>query len=261
METQTKLWTEQEARRLLELEADAIFGLEHRQDPAIGTFTPHGVNNRNVYAAYLWSPQAQFTVTQADIPVTVDEESSRQNYIPGESPLLLRRLCSLLNLPLSCIQGGPSYVVSLDILMNSTQQPRTALPILTSSDDSQVRQAKELARPDNWEADEWAELLGGKLGPWAMALDGREPVSICYSARRTPKAADAGIWTHRRHRGKGLAPAVVAAWARLEAPGKEAIFYSTSASNTASQSVALKLNLKLLGWIWKLEKPAGEETQ
>lgn len=143
------------------------------------------------------------------------------------------------------------------------QQPRAALPILTSSGDgdSQVCQRKGLARPDNWEVDEWAELLDGKLGPWAMAVNGTEPVSICFSARRTPKAAEAGIWTHSRYRGRGLAPAIVAAWARLEAPGKEAIFYSTSASNAASQSVALKLNLKPLGWVWKLEKPAGEETQ
>ena len=87
--------------------------------------------------------------------------------------------------------------------------------------------------------------------PWrqpclAIVQDGRL-ASLCYSARNTPTAAEAGVDTIEAFRGRGYAPAVVAAWARAVRQEGRIPLYSTSWDNLASQSVARKLGLILYG--------------
>ena len=87
--------------------------------------------------------------------------------------------------------------------------------------------------------------------PWrqpclAIVNDGRL-VSICYSSRNTDVAAEAGVDTIAEFRGRGYAPAIVAAWARaIRAEGRIPL-YSTSWDNLASRFVARKLSLVLYG--------------
>jgi RimJ/RimL family protein N-acetyltransferase len=76
----------------------------------------------------------------------------------------------------------------------------------------------------------------------AMVVDGAA-VSLCYSCRLTDRAAEAGLETLEEYRGRGYAPAVVAAWARAVRDAGRIPFYSTSWDNTASQAVARKLGL------------------
>ncbi len=99
-------------------------------------------------------------------------------------------------------------------------------------------------------------LLAGivsDLDALALTLEAREPrmaviedglaVSLCYSARLTERAAEAGVMTLEGYRGRGYAPMVVAAWAHaIRATGRIPL-YSTSWDNLASQSVARKLRL------------------
>ncbi|WP_424861712.1 hypothetical protein [Streptomyces sp. MMS24-I29] len=77
-----------------------------------------------------------------------------------------------------------------------------------------------------------------------------------WSPRARLLAVGAGVGARARqaaladHRGRRLAPAVVAAWATRERRNKEVLFYSTSSDNHASRSVARRLGLTPSGWIW-----------
>lgn len=90
--------------------------------------------------------------------------------------------------------------------------------------------------------------------PCIAAVEGEYAVSLCFSSRPLAvagnpdcPAAEAGVETRPDHRGRGLAPRVVAAWARaVRERGAEPI-YSTSWDNAASRAVARKLGLVCYG--------------
>lgn len=107
----------------------------------------------------------------------------------------------------------------------------------------------------NWSGEEWNALVDGALGPWAMVTGDAQVIAICHSARLTERGAEAGVWTDPDHRGQGHAAAVTAAWASLLAGSGRALFYSTSSTNTSSQRVAARLNLRPIGWTWRLASP------
>ena len=144
------------------------------------------------------------------------------------------------------IEGGPSFTIP-----PGTRNSSSAVIHTECANPS----AAFLTTPPaetRWEPDEWRHLLTGDLGPWAMAALDERIVSICHSARLTSRAAEAGVWTDPAFRGKGHAAAVTAAWADLIRPSGLHIFYSTSSANLSSQRVASRLNLRPIGWIWKL---------
>jgi hypothetical protein len=80
----------------------------------------------------------------------------------------------------------------------------------------------------------------------AIVRDG-VAVSICFSARLTSDAAEAGVDTATAHRGQGSAVSVVAAWADAIRRMDRLPLYSTSWDNLASQRVASKLGLVMYG--------------
>jgi GNAT superfamily N-acetyltransferase len=144
---------------------------------------------------------------------------------------------------------GPSY------LMSGYESYRAGLPIASAQDAG----TNALRAPEGggWPADEWESLLRGGLGPWSLAVEGERAVSVCHCARLSAQAAEAGVWTHPRYRGQGLAAAVTASWARQLKDSGRALFYSTSSDNLSSQRVAARLGLREIGWTWRLRK-AGE---
>ena len=79
--------------------------------------------------------------------------------------------------------------------------------------------------------------------PIMAVLQGGHAVSVCFSARRSPVAAEAGLETAGAFRGRGLGPQVTAAWADAIRSLGLIPLYSTSWSNSASLSVARKLRL------------------
>jgi RimJ/RimL family protein N-acetyltransferase len=99
-------------------------------------------------------------------------------------------------------------------------------------------------------------LLANDL-PWcqpclAIVADGRL-ASLCFSSRNTPIAAEAGVNTVEEFRGRGFAPAVVAAWAQAVRAEGRIPLYSTAWDNPASRSVARKLGLLLYGADFSIE--------
>lgn len=85
------------------------------------------------------------------------------------------------------------------------------------------------------------------LEPIFAALSDGEVVSVCHSARNAARAAEAGVETVTEYRGRGYAPAVVAAWARAVRAKGRVPLYSTSWENAASQAVARTLGLTQYG--------------
>ena len=115
------------------------------------------------------------------------------------------------------------------------QAEREIIPVTTANDDL-VRPVFPILADD----------LRWRQPCLAIVADGRL-ASLCYSARNTPIAAEAGVDTLEGFRGRGFAPAVVAEWARVVREEGRIPLYSTSWDNQASRSVARKLGLVLYG--------------
>jgi hypothetical protein len=96
-----------------------------------------------------------------------------------------------------------------------------------------------------WVADE----LPGRQPIVAILEDGHA-VSVCFCARLSDEAAEAGLETAALYRGRGYGPRVTAAWAlALRATGRTPL-YSTSWDNAASLAVARKLRLEVYACDW-----------
>ena len=78
------------------------------------------------------------------------------------------------------------------------------------------------------------------------------PASICFCARRSEVAAEAGLETALAYRGRGYAASVTVAWALAIRRSGLIPLYSTSWSNRASLEVARKLSLVPYACSWGL---------
>lgn len=83
--------------------------------------------------------------------------------------------------------------------------------------------------------------------PFVARLVGEAAVAACCSVRITREAHEAGVETVPEYRGQRHAAAVVATWASLVRERGLNPIYSTLWQNTASQAVARKLGLTLIG--------------
>ena len=93
-----------------------------------------------------------------------------------------------------------------------------------------------------------------------MAVQGEIVVSICHTPKPlTARAAECGVWTRPGFRGRGHAAAVTSAWADVLRPSGRHLFYSTEARNLSSQRVTRRLNLRLLGWTWRLGRTRDDQ--
>ena len=106
-------------------------------------------------------------------------------------------------------------------------------------------------------------VLARHFAGWTAAeIPGRAPVvavvedghalSVCFCARRSDAAAEAGLETAAAFRGRGLAPQVAAAWALAVRASGRVPLYSTSWENRASLVVARKLGLVMYASGWSL---------
>ena len=98
-----------------------------------------------------------------------------------------------------------------------------------------------------WTPDELAER-----SPILGILEDGHAVSVCSCARRTPRAAEAGLETAPAFRGRGFGAQAAATWARAIRDSGRLPLYSTSWNNAASLAVARKLGLTACGSDWNL---------
>jgi hypothetical protein len=83
--------------------------------------------------------------------------------------------------------------------------------------------------------------------PWCIVRVHDELVSVAFAARLSEIGAELGVATVKASRGRGYAAAAVAGWSRLSTLQSRKLFYSTEASNIASQRVIARLGLRHLG--------------
>ena len=99
-----------------------------------------------------------------------------------------------------------------------------------------------------WVAD---EIAAGR-SPVLAVVEDSYPVSVCFCARRSDVAAEAGLETAAPFRGRGFGPRVTRAWAlAIRASGRIPL-YSTSWTNPGSLGVARKLGLMAYASYWGL---------
>lgn len=103
----------------------------------------------------------------------------------------------------------------------------------------------------------WAagDLHAGRSPVMAMLVDG-SPVSICYCARSSEAAAEAGVETAAAFRGRGFAPLVTAAWASAIRASGRIPLYSAAWTNDSSLAVARKLGLRTYASGWSVSAGA-----
>jgi len=95
------------------------------------------------------------------------------------------------------------------------------------------------------------EIAAGR-GPVLAIVDDGAPVSVCFCARLSERAAEAGLETAAAYRGRGLAERVTAAWAlAIRASGRIPL-YSTLWANAASRAVIRKLSLTTYASNWSI---------
>ena len=202
------------------------------------------------------APDGQALWIGADVPevlaseLTRIVESAQIATNPTEPPPALEHCERLLEATLGgrmARHAGPSYV------FGTVKRFSSGAHIERS--DASSGEGLHDANPGNWGSTEWEELLEGRLGPWAMAIAGGKVLSICHTPLPLiDRAAECGVWTHPDARGRGHAAAVTAEWARIVQPTRRHLFYSTDANNLSSQRVAQRLNLRPLGWTWRIAR-------
>jgi GNAT superfamily N-acetyltransferase len=173
---------------------------------------------------------------------------------PSEPPPALEVCARILASTGDALQrdGGPSYVIRSDA--------QRACDVEIERSDGIGADRLRGANPGNWHPVEWNELLDGRLGPWAIAIQGERAISICHTPGPfTARAAECGAWTDPRHRGRGYAAATVSAWVELVRSPERTLFYSTDADNLSSQRVARRLGLEAFGWTWRVRR-AGRDA-
>jgi hypothetical protein len=95
------------------------------------------------------------------------------------------------------------------------------------------------------------EISAGRA-PVMATLDRGDPVSICFSARSSAVAAEAGVETAVDFRTHGFATRVTAAWGMAVQASGRIPLYSTDWSNTPSLGLARKLGLEPYAADWSV---------
>jgi hypothetical protein len=179
------------------------------------------------------------TDVNVDVATELDELAASESVHVGDDwqtpPRHAARYEELLAMDFAEVDSGPLFEFPAEL----------AAP----TDTVEVRSERELAT--NFHGWVPGEISTGCAPVMAFVEDGA-PVSICFCARRSKAAAEAGVETAERFRRRGLAARVTAAWALALRARRITPLYSTSWSNDASLGVARRLGLVTYGTTWTM---------
>jgi RimJ/RimL family protein N-acetyltransferase len=142
-----------------------------------------------------------------------------------------------MHMPITYEWRGPAYWIP-----HSVQTP--AEVVLVSEANAHVLEAHFA-----WKR---TSRSGFKFGPVTATVVYGSAVALCFCARLTEQAAEAGVETVEAERGRGYASAAVTGWAAAVRQRGLIPLYSTSWENVASQGVARKLGMLLYGEDWSI---------
>jgi hypothetical protein len=98
----------------------------------------------------------------------------------------------------------------------------------------------------------WTEKEIPERSPILAVCEAGHAISVCFCARQSPVAAEAGVETAVPFRRRGFGARVTAAWALSILASGRLPLYSTSWSNEPSLAVARKLRLEMCANDWSL---------
>jgi hypothetical protein len=229
----------------LELETLFTFDAERR---ITGTREPFG--NRGPLFTLIRSSTAVAFAARNDLPSPLIEELLT---LAESEP------------PTQDLRDPPKHAASYLSLLAGRLAPEQDPQVKASqSDGPAFTFPEDLVPPTDVQVIQEEHRLNGRFGRWlpgeieagrapvlGVMRDG-EPISICFCARSSERAAEAGLVTLDGHRGSGYGPRVTTAWAfSIRASGRIPL-YSTAWSNSASLSVARKLGLLAYASDWSL---------
>lgn len=152
---------------------------------------------------------------------------------PETMPICRKRIIELLR-PVAAEYRGPCFVLP------------DGLPLDARAREIAVDERLNWPNAFPWLAEEFEAIA-----PVAIAFEGGQAASICHSPRgHTEHAAEAGVETLPEFRGRGLATAAVACWARAVQHAGKLALYSTAWENEASQGVARRLSARIYAENW-----------
>lgn len=224
-------------RPLIEIQLDALFHL--RADGRL--VSTRDAPPRPAPWAFLGrSAQRHVWAVREDVDLAIAAElegivASEPPWAPEvrRTPACRARVLALLG-GVSHEHSGPAYVLGEDLPHDARAREIT------------LREAAECGEAFPWLPGEF-----DSVAPVAVAFEAGEPAAVCHSPRGlTRAAAEAGVETLERFRGRGLATAAVACWARAVQRAGRLALYSTSWENAASQGVARRLSARLYGEDW-----------
>ena len=167
--------------------------------------------------------------------------------------------------PTSNLHDAPVHADRyVSLLQGRLASVRVPVSKYHASDGAAFAYPDRVAQPDDTVEIDDERLLAHHFPGWVPGeIDaGRSPVfaviendhvvSICFSARRSDVAAEAGLDTAAAYRGRGYGPRVAAAWALAIRASRRIPLYSTAWTNHASLSVARKLSLTAYASSWAL---------
>jgi RimJ/RimL family protein N-acetyltransferase len=162
----------------------------------------------------------------------------------GEPPQTSARIRAMLqtHAPITQEWHGPAYFISEK--SNSISSSSSKRIVQIREENASVLQANF-----SWKL---KRASGNQSGPCVAAVEEGQAVSICYCARLTREAAEAGVETVAAARRRGYGSGVVAEWAAAVRQAGLVPLYSTSWDNLASRGVAHKLGMEFYAEDWSL---------